>query len=135
MSRKSRRDNMMEQHSDIDWLAAARDCIDLYFSNKQWFCGGPVPQRLLFSDSSLQAVLYTEFDKEWEDFVHGHCLPTIPNSQHKDLGNLPWEVYNLLKILREMGNMCIPKEFRPGLTLLYFQFCKGVDCDTVCKRT
>lgn len=127
MSRKSRRDIIKDGSSGIDWEAAAKDCINLYFSNKQWFCGGPIPKRLLLSDFCLKTVLRTQFDDTWEYYVHNTCLPVIPNRECKDLGNLTWEVYSLLQILDEMGKMWIPKEFRPGMTLLYFKFCKGVE--------
>lgn len=129
MSRKSRRDIILEQEKDdspIDWESIARECIRVYFSNKQWFCGGPIPSSELYTEDSIKTVLRTQFDSRWEDIVHNDCLPVIKNKQKKDCGNLGWQVHCLIKILNEMGQMWIPKEFRPGLVLLYFKFCKAV---------
>lgn len=129
MARRSRREILARQEkcSPVDWEAVAKECIKVYFSNKQWFCGGPIPECELYSDFSVQTVLRTRFDSRWEDLVHNRCLPCIPDSSEEDLGNLSWQVHCLLKILEEMGAMWVPKEFRPGLTLLYFKFCLAIE--------
>jgi len=126
MGRKSRKDLIAEGCGSIDWEIVARECIKVYFSNKKWFCGGPIPSSELYSPHAIQTVLKTRFDDQWEEHVHGTCLPKIKNKKKPDLGNLTWEIHCLLKILEEMGRMWIPPEFRPGLTVLYFKICMGV---------
>lgn len=113
-------------HAD-DIRAAAIRHITMFFQGKSWYCGGTIPQRHLLSDSSIKTVLRTRFDKDWEEFVHHECLTTIPVSPEYKLENLlPWAVRCLIDLLESMEPLLIPKEFRPGLTLLYFKFCKGV---------
>jgi hypothetical protein len=126
MGRKSRKDIIAEGQGSVDWDAIARECIRVYFSNKSWFCGGPIPSSELYSKHSIQTVLLTRFDDQWEEVVHGQCLPRIKNNKNEQFGNLSWEIHCLLEILKEMGSLWVPPEFRPGMTLLYFKFCKGV---------
>ena len=110
----------------VDMRRLAVDCIALYFCNKQWFCGGPIPKAELFCDSNLKTVMRTRFDKRWEVFVHGQCLPLIPNTEGYDIESVTWEIHSLLRILDEMGQLWIPAYFRPGMVLLHFKICWGV---------
>jgi hypothetical protein len=131
MPRRAKRDcehNPFEKgdHS-ADIQAAVTHYITEFFQEKQWFCGGDIPRRDLLSDSSLKTVLRTQFDKNWEEFVHQKCLVTIPlDPAYKLESHLPWSVRCLIDLLYSMEVAKIPKEFKPGIVLLYFKFCKGV---------
>ena len=112
--------------SDIQKDAFA--CISLYFKGKSWFCGGPIPSRILLSEDSVKVVLRTSWNDQWEHFVHEKCLPTIPEPIDYDEGvHLPWSVRYLIDLIYSMGKVSIPKEWRPGMVLLYFKFCKGIN--------
>jgi hypothetical protein len=104
----------------------AQDCILAYFKDKDWFCGGPIPQRELTAETSIKTVLRTRFDDRCFNFIHEECLPTIPNLTDWSQVGVSWEVHCLLELLEDMRACWIPKEFQPGMVLLYFKFCKGV---------
>jgi hypothetical protein len=101
--------------------------ITVFFQDKAWYCGGKIPRHDLFSDSSIRTVLRTQFDSNWEACVHHKCLSTVPvDHTYRLEAHLPWTVRYLIDLIYSMGLLSIPKEFRPGMVLLYFKFCKGV---------
>lgn len=128
MPRQAKRASVELEKGDfkIDMRQLAIDSIAAFFVNKTWFCGGPIPESELYSEEHIKIVMRTRFDKRWEEFVHGRCLPLIPNTQGYDDQSVPWEVHSLLRILDEIGSMWIPGCFRSGMVLLYFKICWGI---------
>lgn len=129
MPRRAKRDcaeNPLEkgQHAP-DLRKLAEYSIETFFEDKQWFCGGPIPQKELLSEESIRIVLRTQNDDETFLFIHEKCLEKLPKPRgHKD-GNVPWTVQFLLSLISDMKKKWLPKDFQPGLLLLYFKFCKG----------
>jgi hypothetical protein len=123
MPRQAKRASMEFEKCEyrVDMRQLATDCISLFFFNKKWFCGGPIPQAELLSDSNIKTVMRTRFDKRWEVFVHGTCLPLIPDADSHEL-----RVRRLIRLLEDMGSVWIPGCFRSGMVLLYFKICWGV---------
>lgn len=127
IKRESGQNTLEKGMHAVDISVAVEHYMRDFFQSKSWYCGGRIPQRDLFSDASIKTVLRTTFCKEWEEFVHAKCLPTIPlDPSYKAAAHLPWTVRCLIDLLDSMGSCAIPKEFRPGMVLLYFKFCKGV---------
>lgn len=119
-------DDQTEEHTE-DIRMVAKNYIQEFFLNKSWHCGGKIPQRDLLSEASIDTVILSKFCKQWEDFVHIKCLTKIPTDpNYKDETLLPWAVRYLIDLLSSMGACSIPKEFRPGMVVLYFRFCKGI---------
>lgn len=110
-----------------DVQKAAADCIRRYFKDRPYFCGGKIPVCEIESDLNVKVVRRNIFDERCFDFVHEHCLPLIPVDPDYDEPTIPWSVHNLLLVLEEMRSFHIPKEFQPGMVLLYFKLCMGVD--------
>lgn len=128
MPRKSKRDveNPYEKGSrSVDFRKLAETYIRSFFEDKSWFCGGPIPQRELLSDFSIKTVLRTQFDRRCFDFIHYECLPLISNTEGFKDNTVTWEVHCLLQLISELKYLGVPKEFQPGLLMLYFKFCKG----------
>ena len=130
MSRKPRRDNLEDynkgEHIE-DLRKFAVSSIKSYFNGKRYFCGGPIPSCEMESEFSQDTVLRTQFDDRCFDFIHECCLPLFPvHSKYKDQ-TVPWPVHCLLGLISEMKSMDIPKEQQPGMLLLYFKFCWGVN--------
>jgi len=99
--------------------------LKMFFEDKSWFVGGPIPERELLSEESIMTVLRTPFDDTTFNFIHNECLSRIPQPKwFKDEG-LAWPVVYLIKLLSTMKRLNLPKDFQPGLALLYFKFCKG----------
>lgn len=130
MSRRPRRENLDDLYekgeSIEDRKRFAEDCIRLFFKDKKYFCGGPIPERELVSDFALQTFLRTEFDDRCFDFIHEHCLSSFKVDPEYEDATVPWEVHCLLGLLDDLKSLIIPKEHHPGMLLLYFKFCHGV---------
>ncbi len=130
MPRKPRRDNLEEMYDKGDHTADIQkqmdDCIRFFFKDKSYFCGGRVPECELLSEFSKQ-TLRTQFDDRCFDFLHERCLPLIPVDPEYNEPTVPWTVHCLLGLLNDLKKRDIPKEYQPGLLLLYFKFCKGVE--------
>lgn len=135
MPRRSKRncqENPYENgvHS-VDLKDLAKNALESYFKNKNWFVGGPIPERYLLSEESIKMVLRTPFDDPTFDFIHENCLSNeIAPRWYKERG-VPWSVTFLIQMLKEIKSLGIPKEFQPGLVLLYFKFCKGVKIPSI----
>jgi hypothetical protein len=113
--------------SEEDLKKFAKDAIQRYFSDKTYYCGGPIPQCELIGDSAAKTVLKTKFDDRTFDFIHAQCLPLIAADPMFKDPTLTWPVHCLLEILEGMRSREVPIEFQPGMVLLYFKFCLGVD--------
>lgn len=129
MSRRPKRD-YEDQFFDKachakDLRKFALESLRIFFEDKSWFAGGPIPERDLFSEESVMTLLRTPFNDTTFDFIHENCLSKIPQPKwFKDEG-ISWSVTFLLELLSMMKSLGLPKDFQPGLTLLYFKFCKG----------
>ena len=130
MSRKPKNnfDEIQYQKGDhaLDLKKLAHQSIESYFKDKFWFVGGPIPFKELFSDNSLKTVIRTPFDDETFDFIHEECLTKISQPPSYKEKSVPWSVTFLIQLLNEMKALGLPKDFQPGLLLLYFKFCVGV---------
>lgn len=129
MSRRARRnceDNPLEKGEfSGDLKKLAEDSIRSFFGNKNWFCGGPIPESELHSDWAVKTVLRTHFDDSAFDHIHNECLNRIPADPNYNDPSVPWSVHTLLGLLADLKSRGISKDFQPGLLLLYFKFCKG----------
>lgn len=109
---------------DLDRLA--RESIRIFFADKKNFFGVPLSPLDLYSDFSIKTVLRTPFDDATFDFIHAHCLTYIPVDPRYTKKAIPFSVYYLLKLLKDMRKKNLPKDFQPGLCLLFFKYCKGL---------
>lgn len=130
MPRKPKRNceqNPYEKGTHVqDLKELAQKSIESFFDKKSWFIGGPIPQKILFSEDSIKTVLRTPFDDETFKFIHNKCLTTVKKPFSYTEKTVPWSVTFLIKLINEMKSLGLPKELQPGLLLLYFEFCKGV---------
>ena len=110
-----------------DLKCFAREAISRFFKDKQYFCGGNVPQCELIGDFATKTVLRSRFDERCFEFIHEKCLPLIPKDPKYNDPSLTWTVHCLLELLASMRAREVPIDFQPGMLLLWFQFCMGVD--------
>lgn len=101
--------------------------IRMYFNGRRRLDGSTVQVANVMDDKSINIVTRSGFDNRTFDFIHEFCLPTIKrNADYKNM-TVPWTVHCLLKIIRELCSLGIPKEFQPGMILLYFRECRDID--------
>jgi hypothetical protein len=109
-----------------DIKKCAEDCLLEFFEDKRLPNGQPIPHGFLLSDFSVKTVMRSQFDDRCFNFLHSECLPLIPKHPGYDEPTVPWTVHCLLLLIKQMCSRGVPKEFQPGLLLLYFKFCFGV---------
>lgn len=100
--------------------------IESFFKDKSYFCGGKIPNSELSSSNSIKTVLRFKNDDHTFEYIHTKCLRKIPRPKHIVSKSIPWTVQFLISLLEDMKGKKLPKEFQPGLVLLYFKFCKGL---------
>lgn len=121
-------DNPLEKGDfAVDLNKLSKEAISNFFGNKSWYCGGPIPKSELESDWAVKTVLRTHFDDAAFDYIHDKCLTKIPESAGYNDPSVPWTVHTLLGLLDEIRGYGVSKDFQPGLLLLYFKFCKGIE--------
>lgn len=108
-----------------DQRKSAIECIQTFFRNKNWYLGGPIPERELLTEVSVKTVLRFQFDDETFNYIHDRCLSRLTQPRDYTEPTVPWTVSFLIGLLREMNRAHIPKDFQPGMLLLYFKFCEG----------
>lgn len=112
---------------DLEQLAAA--CLKVYFADKRKHDLTEITKEELLSDFCLKTVLRTQFDDRCFDYIHSQCLVKVikPENEAYDDPTLDWTVHVLLGLLQELMALELPKAFQPGLLLLYFKFCHGIE--------
>lgn len=110
---------------DLNYLA--RDCMRRFLSGRKMVSGKRITEEDLFTVENIKLLLRTPFDDPTFRFIHERCLPVIPVRAAYTRKSVPWTVFCLIRILKRMQQLAIPKEFQPGLLLLYFKLCKGIN--------
>lgn len=110
-----------------DLRCLAKEFIKRFFVNKNWYCGGPIPEAELTSDWAVQTVLLTPFEDKIFDYIHSECLSNIPSDPNYSNPGVPWSIHVLLDLINDLRSLDIAKDFQPGLLLLYFKFCRGIE--------
>lgn len=105
----------------------AEESILDFFEGKSLYCGGTIPKRMLLSDHSVKTLLRNELDDRVFDYIHENCLSRMrPDPEYSD-PSVPWSIHFLLQLLYDMQARELPKDYFPGLLLLYFKFCHGIE--------
>lgn len=125
MGRKSKEELAREfetsQYFREEIVKYARNCIEKYFEHKE------VNDRAsLNSEESVRLLMKANYENGFE-YAHKHLLPKIKRPAKWREPTMKWEVYCLLKILEDMRFYNVPKVFQPGMTLLFFKYCKGME--------
>lgn len=116
-----------KQDDFFDLSHYAEDILKIYFNNKKDYFGKKLDIKQFNLKNDILTLIKTPFDDFTFDFVHKKCLPCIPKPIYFLDEGIPWPVVFLIKLLEDMKKLNLPKEFHPGLILLYFKYCKGVD--------
>ena len=111
-----------EFFSDVDEFV--KECIDVFFEDKEMHCGGKIPKRVLHSEANIELVKNMNIGdgartahKSLEQF------DGIEHTNNND-GLISEDIKLMLDIL---CNYKIPKAFKAGIMIMYLELCKGVE--------
>lgn len=96
-----------------------------FFSKYKFYCGGPIPNKLLRSNDSVNILLNTQFDSGIK-FIYEFVLPSfnrrlIKSSQFE----VEWDIELVLNLLASCRESYIPIQYQAGILILYFKYCCG----------
>lgn len=103
--------------------------IEKFFSDKFDPEGNLLSIQELITDQNIHLVISTPFDDPTFDFIHEECLSKLSKPKNYRNTNISWPVYKLLELLGNLKDCNIIKEHQPGMLLLYFKFCLGVEIE------
>lgn len=92
-----------------------KDLITLFFFDKEFTWGGPIPERILYSDQNLHRVQNTTISEGVNRFYE-IVWDIWPNAQQR-----------VVDVLNQCAKRHIPKQFAAGIMLMYFTLCEGVN--------
>ncbi len=131
-------DELVERMEQID--EQTRDFIRKFFSDKEFFCGGSIPDRLMVSQENVELVEETSF-ADGAQLFHNNIDNAFSANDNFDLKINPLKmpgisVLNaardlLLKIIEDMFHKGIPKPRTGGLLVLYLELVEGVKISTL----
>jgi hypothetical protein len=108
----------------------ARREIQKFFNGKKFFCGGPIPNSYLMSDSSITLVVCTRWDEGVNLFYRlvAGTLVLVDDDEDDSVGP---DVAYFLSLLQETHRSNVWSKFRAGMILLYLKLCKGYQVPAV----
>lgn len=96
-----------------------------FFKDFNFYCGGPIPSKLVCSSESVNLVLSTPFDPGLK-FIYEYVLPTFKKPLAKSTQvEVDWQIELVLKLLAECRSKHIPIDYQAGILMLYFKYCHG----------
>lgn len=121
--------------SEEDYLSGSEFVYDIkelarqhminFFSTKEMYCGGPIPQKILLNNKNLSIVLNSNIEV---------TLPKIYSSiqsnftqLESDSGLVADDVKLVISILKQCSKVGVPKEFSVGIMALYLEYCEGLE--------
>lgn len=103
----------------------ARRQINNFFREKKLYCGGPIPNSYLMSDSSITTVVCSKFADGIQSFYEV-ITSSIPKKPFELEGeDIDHDIYYFLTLLHETHRCNVWIKFRAGMILLYLKLCKG----------
>ncbi len=97
--------------------------FDEYFDNKEYYCGGEIPHNMIYNEENYRLVLNTSME-EGIDQMHFIFEQNPPPSDFSNI--LGWGPSRISELLVECASKRIPKQFAPGLILIYLDVCEGL---------
>lgn len=131
-------DDKITDRLEKTWTRLTIQSIELYFEDKPFHCGGPIPPKHLYSEKNIHLVRDCDFGKGIEACHEVLSTKSALGLASTNLIGLSMKqrlalqararesnVRTLLGILQEVKNAGMPREFHPGLILLHLKFCLG----------
>lgn len=125
-------DEVSELDIDFEGMKKwAGECIEKFFADKRFHCGGPIPQNLLVTPENVMTVMGTSSEacSQFEDKYIYPLLKIEKDQMHDQhtysCRGVPFQVHYTLRLIQNLRDKDIPKRFQFGMILLYYKLCKG----------
>lgn len=108
-----------------DVLDLARQVISEYFADKELYCGGSVPERMMHTSEYLTLVLNTDMATAIQMAYQKLEPCEFVDSEQND-ALVSDDILLVLSILKECSRRGFPKEMAGGLMLMHLELVEGV---------
>jgi|SRR5581483_10422727 len=106
-------------------------CLNKFFEDKSWHCGGNIPKKLLINERNIRllrnADMITAVDIGYDAIER---FRRSGRYMAETLYRGEYDVDLCLKIINEGQRLCIPQHYVGGIFLLYLELCEGVNIET-----
>lgn len=103
----------------------AKQHIINFFSNKQMYCGGPIPQKILINNKNLSLVLNSSIEETLPKIYL--CIENSFTQLDSDSGLVADDVKLVISVLKLCSKSGVPKEFSVGILAMYLEYCEGLE--------
>ena len=103
----------------------ARQYMEVFFADKEFYCGGSIPQKILYSPSYITQVLNTDIShgvKQAYKILDDHDGISSVEEDEK----ISEDIRLILAVLKQCEDLRVPKVFAGGIMLVYLEVCEGV---------
>jgi hypothetical protein len=110
----------------------AKNFIRSFFTGKSWYCGGEIDISQITSDYYVELLLNTDVETgvqavydRWYTAATLGVVSLTEVKKAQQIGDIPSDIEAVLAVQKECNRRGIPKAFRGGITMMYFEFCEG----------
>jgi hypothetical protein len=102
----------------------AKEYIFSFFSDKNFFCGGRIPKRILLDNSHVLMVIEYDISRSVQKAYD--CLKEHSISK-EFLGEVTGDIRLVSSILNDLSISRVPQQFAGGMLLLYLKLVEGIE--------
>jgi len=106
-------------------LSLAKDSIKKFFNEREMYCGGKVPDRLLLTEKNISLVANTTLESGVALAYEAIEKSGNYNSEASD-SLVPEDVKLVISNIKACAKLRIPQRYIPGIMLLNLKFCEGL---------
>lgn len=116
------------QPSRENVILFAKQWMASYFSDKPYYCGGSIPQHILFHPKRVNLVLDCTFDRA-ADIAYESLEKDLSDEdlEYIDAGGVGRDIKSLISMLHGMAHEGVPQELSNGMLVLYLELCMGAN--------
>lgn len=107
-----------------DLTELAKQYILNFFADKEMYCGGSIPTRMLLTPRNISLVMNSSVEAtlgKIYEYIEPHFKQLSADS-----GLIAEDVKLVISILKQCSNAGIPKEFATGILVIYLEHCEGL---------
>jgi len=108
-----------------DLTELAKQYILNFFSNKEMYCGGSIPTKMLLTPRNISLVMNASVEATLSRIYS--CIQPHFKQLDSDSGLVAEDVKLVISILKQCSKAGIPKEFATGILVIYLEHCEGLD--------
>jgi hypothetical protein len=105
----------------------AKESIRVFFTGKECWYGGHIPEYVLLAPKNIDLVVDTEIESAVPQIYEAMGPDSESDKKRTQRkGHIPPSTESVLHHLNQCGKLYIPKMFAGGILLIYYRLCEGL---------